>query len=190
MNKKGLLIVVSGPSGSGKGTLLTRLIKEEENIFFSISATTRKPRESEENKIHYFFITKEEFEEQIEQGNMLEYAEYCGNFYGTPKIEVEKQLNLGKDVLVEIEVEGALQVMKKAPDALFIFIMPPSIEELEKRLIGRGTEPQDVIDKRIEKAKKEITQADKYQYIVVNDDLDRAYNQIKEIIEKNKVRGN
>jgi guanylate kinase len=187
MNKKGVLIIVSGPSGSGKGTLLSRLVNDEDDIFFSISATTRQPREEEINGKHYFFITKDEFIKNIEQGNMLEYAEFCDNFYGTPKDEVDKQLNLGKNVLLEIEVQGAMQVMKKCPDAVFIFIMPPSIKELLNRLMNRGTENANVVHKRIEKAKIEMEQANKYDFVVINDDIDRAYNELKKIIDEQKA---
>lgn len=187
MNEKGLLIVVSGPSGCGKGTLLSRLVQENDNIFYSISATTREKRLGETDKVNYYFISKEEFENQIKQDNMLEYAVFCENYYGTPKQPVEQHLLNGNDVILEIEVQGALQVMKKAKEALYIFIMPPSIEELERRLIKRGTETPEIIKKRIERAKIEISFKNKYKYTVVNDNLERAYQEIIDIIKKEKL---
>ena len=183
---KGLLLVVSGPSGVGKGTVLRKLHSESDNMYYSISATTRQPRFDELDGVHYLFITKEEFQNKIEKGQMLEYAEYCGNYYGTPGDIVEQKRNEGVDVLLEIESCGAMQVLSKCGDAISIFIMPPSMEELRSRLLNRGTESEEVVNRRLEKAEEEIKKADQYQYIVVNDDIETAKNKICEIINQHK----
>lgn len=183
---KGLLIVVSGPSGVGKGTVLSELMQENGNIFYSVSATTRQAREGEKDGVNYFFITKEEFEKNIKDGKMLEYACYCDNYYGTPQQAVEQMREQGKDVLLEIEPQGAMQVMKKCPDALSIFISPPSLEELRKRLTERGTESKEVIESRMQKAGEEMSLAENYQYHVLNDTVENAKNTISQIILKHK----
>lgn len=193
MNKKGLLIVVSAPSGCGKGTILNEILKDE-GYYFSVSATTRAPRPGEKNGINYYFLSKEEFEERIKNGQMLEYARYCGNYYGTPKAETEKKLDDGMNVILEIEVKGAAQIKKKCPDAVTIFILPPSIEELENRLRKRGTETEDVISQRVEAARGEIEYAADYDYIIVNDRLEDAVSDFRAVIRaqqlKNLERGN
>ncbi len=183
---KGKLVVVSGPSGCGKGTVLKEVLKSRDNIFYSVSATTRKPREGEINGVHYFFITKEEFLSEIEAGGMLEYAEYVGNFYGTPKKKVEEELEKGNDVILEIETKGAEKIRKAVPEALFIFILPPSVEELASRLKGRGTESEEVIKERLETAKTELASKSEYDYIVINDEVKRASEEILEIINNSK----
>lgn len=183
LNNRGLLIVLSGPSGVGKGTVRKALFElEGHNLVYSISMTTRKPRAGEQNGTDYFFVSKEEFEEKIKKGQMLEYAEFVNNYYGTPVDEVERQLSNGNEVVLEIEVQGALQVREKMKDAIFIFIAPPSMEALEKRLKTRGTEPEDVIKQRIDKARSELNLAYKYDYIVVNDEVTNAADRIMAII--------
>ena len=171
--KKGLLIIFSGPSGCGKGTIVQEILKDE-NFRLSVSATTRQPREGEIDGVHYSFLSREEFQARIDSGSMLEYAQYCDNFYGTPADMVEKMRNDGKNIILEIEVQGALQVMEKCPDAVTIFVLPPSTAELDRRLHKRGTETEDVIAKRIARAKEEIPLAKHYQYIIINDALENA----------------
>ena len=183
---RGLLLVVSGPSGVGKGTVLGKLMEENDNIFYSVSATTRKQREGEVDGVNYFFITKEQFEQNIADGKMLEYATYCDNYYGTPLAAVEQMRDEGKDVLLEIEAQGALQVMKKCPDAISIFVDPPSMEELRRRLTDRNTEGPEVVEKRLRKAEEEMALAHHYQYRVVNDTIEGAKNNISQIIFKAK----
>lgn len=181
-NNKGLLVVCSGPSGVGKGTVIKKLLTEDDGIKLSISATTRGRRSTEEHGREYYFLSKEEFFERVNSDGMLEYAQYCDNYYGTPKKEVENWLNEGKNVLLEIEVDGALQVIKKNKDALSIFIMPPSLDELEKRLINRGTDAKEVIEKRLKQAKLEIKTALEYDYVVINNDVDECAKNIRNII--------
>lgn len=176
--------MLSGPSGVGKGTVRKALFeKKSHKLNYSISMTTRKPRAGEVDGEDYFFVTKEEFQKNIDEGKMLEWAEFVGNYYGTPKDNVEKILNEGKEVVLEIEVEGALQVRAKMPDAVFIFIVPPDREALYNRLRSRGTEPKELIDQRISKADREFMLAHKYDYIVVNDDIDKAADRIIAIIK-------
>ena len=172
---KGMLIVYSGPSGVGKGTIRKKVFERfGDKLFYSISMTTRAPREGEIDGVDYYFVTREYFEEQIEAGNFLEYAEFVGNYYGTPKDKVEEKLNNGYDVMLEIEVDGATQVKQKVEDAISIFVVPPSMEALENRLQGRKTEEQEIIQKRLEKARREIVLAGLYDYVVINDDLEEA----------------
>lgn len=183
---RGLLIVLSGPSGVGKGTVREELFKDESlNLAYSISMTTRLPRPKETNGVDYFFVSTEEFEKNIEAGELLEYAKFVGNYYGTPKNYVDELLEQGKNVMLEIEVQGALQVMAKRPDALTIFLVPPSFEELERRIRGRKTEAEEVVKERLEKARKEIATKDEYKYVVVNDDIIVAKEKIAEIIRNN-----
>lgn len=183
MNKKGILIVVSGFSGAGKGTLMKRLLeKYEETYALSISATTRQPRDGEVHGREYFFITKEEFEKMIAKAELIEYAKYVENYYGTPKFYVEEQLNAGKDVILEIEIQGALKVKKAFPDTLLLFVVPPSAQELKKRLVGRGTESMEVIESRLKRAVEESEGMEEYDYLVVNDDLDICVEQMHRII--------
>ena len=170
MNKEGILIVVSGFSGAGKGTIMKALLERYDNYALSISATTRNPRPGEEEGKAYFFKTTEEFEKMIAQDDLIEYAMYVGNYYGTPKAYVEEQLCAGKDVILEIEIQGALKVKEKFPNTLLLFVTPPSAEELRKRLEGRGTETQEVIDGRMKRAIEEAEYMDQYDYLVVNDE--------------------
>ena len=185
---KGLLIVISSPSGGGKGTILKELFKRHDNLRMSVSATTRAPRPGEEHGVHYYFISKEEFEQNIRDGAMLEYASYVSNFYGTPKAPVENWLNEGKDVILEIEVQGGRQIKEVAPDCVSLFILPPSLEVLESRLRGRGTEPDEVIQKRLGAAKEEIRCLRDYDYTVINDTVEQAVQDIEAIIAAEKLR--
>ena len=184
---RGLLIVVSAPSGCGKGTLLAEILKDKD-YYYSVSATTRSPREGEVDGVNYHFATREEFEDLIKSDGMLEYAQYCGNYYGTPKKEVEKKLSEGKNVILEIEVQGAMQVKEIAPEGVFVFILPPSGSELKKRLLKRGTEEISVIEKRVSEAVGEIKYAEKYDYVIVNDDLSKAVDDFKTVISAEKMR--
>lgn len=183
---KGILIVYTGASGVGKGTILKRLLAKDDNLKLSVSATTRSPRPGETDGVDYYFVDKPEFEKLINNDGLLEHANYCGNYYGTPKKPVYDNLENGYDVILEIEVNGFLQVKEKCPDSITIFIMPPSLEELERRLNGRGTETKEVINDRLQAAKKEITFADQFDYIVINDDLDVATQEALDII--NNIR--
>lgn len=178
---KGLLIVVSGPSGTGKGTVCTKLL-EETTTAYSISATTRAPRAGEIDGKNYYFLTREEFEKRIAAGDFLEYANVYGNYYGTPLGAIRERLANGEDVLLEIDTQGALNVMEKCPDALFIFLLPPSIAELERRIRGRGSETEESLAKRLGAAKEEIAIGKKYKYVVVNDTVKNAVASIKSII--------
>ncbi|WP_416151005.1 guanylate kinase [Salipaludibacillus sp. HK11] len=180
--EKGLLIVLSGPSGVGKGTVCGALRKHDTHIQYSVSATTRLPRKGEQDGLSYFFKSKEEFERMIRENELLEYAQYVDNFYGTPRNYVEDTLAIGHDVILEIEVQGALQVKKTFPEAVFIFLMPPSIKELRNRIEGRGTESKDLIDSRMTIAKDEIDLMDKYDYVVENDEVELAVERIKSIV--------
>lgn len=184
---KGVLFIVSAPSGCGKGTILAEVLKSG-NIYYSISATTRSPRPGEVNGVNYHFISKEEFEELIENNGVLEYASYCDNYYGTPRKPVEDMLNEGKHVILEIEVQGALKVMQKCPDAVSVFILPPSMKELERRLRKRGTEDNDVIKKRLSQAEDEIKYAENYDYIMVNCELEKAVNDLAAIIRAEELK--
>lgn len=183
--EKGLLIVYSGPSGVGKGTILQPLIKEKDlKLCFSVSMTTRKPRAGEIDGKEYFFVSREKFEEAIKNNELLEHAEFVGNYYGTPLNYVEQQRNKGYNVVLEIEVEGAKQVLDKCKDATSIFILPPSIEELEKRIRGRKTEDEITIQKRLNKAKLELGEAKNYKYTIVNESIEDSQNKLREIIKK------
>ena len=188
MNNGRELFVITGPSGVGKATVLSRLLKNIDNVYVSISATTRKPRQGEVNEKDYFFMEREEFEKLIKEGKFLEYAEYVGNYYGTPAGSVNEMLKNGKDVILEIEVQGALKVKEKCPDANMVFIIPPSFSALEFRLRSRGTESDDVIAKRLEKARSEYLMVDKYDYIVINDDIDKAADEIRAIIMSSRCK--
>lgn len=182
MNHKGILIVVSGFSGAGKGTLMKKLVQKYENYALSISATTRAPRPGEEDGREYFFISRDAFEQKIAENGLVEYACYCDNYYGTPRDYVEKQLAQGKNVILEIEIQGALKIKKQYPTALLLFVMPPDVQELKSRLTKRGTETEDVIAKRLERAVKEAEGIEEYDYIVVNDDLDVCVEEMHKII--------
>lgn len=189
MIEKGVLIVISGPSGVGKGTVRAAIFEQKDhNLEYSTSMTTRKPRVGEVDGVDYFFATKEEFLDRIDQGQLLEWAEFVGNYYGTPLDYVQKKLDEGKDVVLEIEVQGALQVKNVMPDACFIFIAPPSMEELRNRILGRGTEEMEVVNKRMAKAEAEIGLAHEYNYIVINDTVENAKSRIMSIIEAEHSR--
>ena len=183
MKRKGILIVVSGFSGAGKGTLMKQLVHSYENYALSVSMTTRSPRPGEEEGKEYFFVTREEFEEKIRQDGLVEYASYCDNYYGTPREYVEKQLEKGKDVILEIEIQGALKIKEKFPTALLMFVMPPSVSELRKRLEGRGTESREVIAKRLKRAAEEAEGIEEYDFIVINDKLEECTARMHELIQ-------
>jgi len=182
LDEKGILFVLSGPSGVGKGTVRQRLFELETDLKYSVSATTRKKRPNEKDGKDYFFKTKSEFLEMIKQDKLLEYAQYVNNYYGTPKAYVEEQLAQGNDVFLEIEVQGALQVKENFPEGVFIFLFPPSLDELKNRIVNRGTETEDLVLNRLKEAKKEIDMMSAYDYVVVNDDVDVAVSKIKAII--------
>lgn len=182
MTHKGELIVVSGFAGTGKGTLMKMLIENYDTYVLSVSATTRGPRQGEVEGVHYFYKTREQFEKMINDNQLLEYAEYVGNYYGTPRSFVEEQMAAGKDVILEIEIQGALKIKKQFPEALLLFVVPPDAKTLYDRLKGRGTETDDIIDKRMKRASEEALGIDQYDYIIVNDDLDECAKQMHEII--------
>ena len=189
MSKRGMLIVLSGPSGVGKGTVRKALFSQPGNdLQYSVSMTTRQPRPGEVNGKDYFFVSKEEFEQHIREGQMLEYAKYVDNYYGTPLKYINDTLDEGKDVFLEIEVNGAMQVRSKCPDGVFIFLTPPDLMELRQRLIHRGTDSMEVINKRIHKAFGEIQMMQNYDYAVVNDQVDNAVTKIKDIIRSERLR--
>ena len=184
MNKKGILAVVSGFSGAGKGTLMKELLNQHQDQYaLSISATTRKPREGEEHGREYFFLTVEEFQNMIAEDALIEHACYVGNYYGTPRSYVEEQMAAGRDVILEIEIQGALEVKKKFPDTLLLFVTPPSAEVLEERLRGRGTETEEVIRERLKRASQEAMYMDQYDYILVNDNLETCVEQMHQLIQ-------
>ncbi len=180
--KRGKLYVISGPSGVGKGTLVSKLLDMRDDVVLSISATTRSPRPGEVDGKNYFFLTKDEFKNLIDADGLIEWAEYAGNFYGTPLDFVEEQLSAGTNVILEIEVQGAFQVKEKLPDATLIFIEPPSMDELERRIIGRGTESEDVIESRMRTARVEMERKMEYDIAVMNDDVDSAVARLSECI--------
>lgn len=186
MTKKGLLLVVSGPSGVGKGTICKEYLGKYDDCALSVSATTRAPRDGEVDGVSYFFLSHEEFRKKIDEGGFLEHAVFCDNYYGTPKDAVMQKLEEGKNVILEIEVQGALQIRSHYPEAVFIFVIPPSMDELEARLRGRGTETDDVISKRLERAKAEFKYIDKYNYTLTNDTVDNAVCVLHSIIEAEK----
>lgn len=188
MNDKGILIVVSGFSGAGKGTLMKRIMEKYDNYALSISATTRAPREGEVDGREYFFKSVDEFEKMIAQEELIEYAKYVSNYYGTPKAYIMEQLKAGKDVILEIEIQGALKVREKFPDTLLLFVTPPSAKELEHRLTMRGTETPDVIASRMARACEEAEFMDHYDYLVINDDLERCVEELHELIQREHRR--
>lgn len=185
---RGLLIVVSAPSGGGKGTILKELFARDENLRLSVSATTRAPRPGEEHGKQYYFISREEFEQLIREGKMLEHAEYIGNYYGTPKGPVEEWTDQGQDVVLEIEVQGGAQIKRLMPECVSIFILPPSMRVLEKRLRDRGTEDDATVRKRLDTARREIPCAKDYDYVVYNDKLEDAVAQIEAILQAEKLK--
>ena len=184
---KGKLLVLSGPSGVGKGTVLGELMKRRSDMCFSVSATTRQPREGEVDGVNYFFVTKERFEEMIRNNELLEYAQFVSNSYGTPRAYVEQQLERGMNVILDIEVQGARNIVNMIPDAVSVYMIPPSYEELEKRLRGRGTETEDQIQGRLQTAINEARAADFYRYIIVNDNLETAVNELDAIMTAEKI---
>lgn len=188
MNDKGILIVVSGFSGAGKGTLMKRIMEKYDNYALSISATTRAPREGEVDGREYFFKSVDEFEKMIAQEELIEYAKYVSNYYGTPKAYIMEQLKAGKDVILEIEIQGALKVREKFPDTLLLFVTPPSAKELEHRLTMRGTETPDVIASRMARACEEAEFMVHYDYLVINDDLERCVEELHELIQREHRR--
>ena len=183
MNHQGILVVVSGFSGAGKGTLMKELLKRYDNYALSIYATTRAPREGETDGKEYFFVTKEQFEKMRDERKLVEYAQYVNNYYGTPKEYVEQKMAEGKDVILEIEIQGALKVKKRFPDALLLFVTPPSAEELRRRLVGRGTETLEVINARLARAAEEASGMEAYDYLLINDDLDRCVEEMHQLIQ-------
>lgn len=182
MDEKGILFVLSGPSGVGKGTVRRALFEQDTNLQYSISMTTRQPREGEVDGVDYFFKTKEEFQQLIKEDKLLEWAEYVGNYYGTPREYVEQTLASGKDVFLEIEVQGAMQVRKNFSQGVFIFLIPPSLEELKNRILGRGTESEAIVHDRMATAKEEIEMMSAYDYVVVNDKIEHAVKRIQSIV--------
>lgn len=182
MKRKGILVVVSGFSGAGKGTLMKKLVQEYDNYALSVSATTRAPRPGEMEGREYFFVSREEFMQRIADDALIEYACYCDNYYGTPREYAQKHLEEGRDVILEIEIQGALKIKEKYPDALLLFVMPPSAAELHRRLSGRGTETKEVIQKRLRRAVQEAKGIEEYDYIVINDDLDTCVEELHAII--------
>lgn len=189
MKKQGILLIISGPSGSGKGTVVEQLCKKD-NFSLSISATTRVPRAYERDGVHYFFHSKEDFLQMQEHNELLEWAEFCGNYYGTPRKYVLEQLTLGKNVILEIEVQGALQVKKIYPDGVLAFLMPPNLEELGKRLTNRGTEDKETINRRIHRAIEEMELVDKYDYVVINDTIEQATEDMFTIVQAERMKSN
>lgn len=183
MKRKGILIVVSGFSGAGKGTLMKKIVQSYDNYALSVSMTTRKPRPGEEEGKEYFFVSREEFTQQIKNDGLIEYASYCEHYYGTPREYVQTQLENGRDVILEIEIQGALKVKAKYPTALFLFVMPPSVEELKRRLEGRGTESPEIIRKRLERAAEEAKGIEEYDFIVINDDLEKCVQKMHALIQ-------
>lgn len=183
MKRKGILIVVSGFSGAGKGTLMKRLVHSYDNYALSVSMTTRSPRPGEAEGKEYFYVTRQEFEHQIENDGLVEYASYCDNYYGTPREYVERQLEKGRDVILEIEIQGALKIKEKFPTALLLFVMPPNAEELKRRLEGRGTESPEVIAQRLGRATEEAEGIENYDYIIINDKLEECVKEMHALVE-------
>ena len=181
--EKGILIVISGFSGAGKGTIVKKLLKTYDNYALSVSMTTRSPREGEREGIEYFFTDQESFKREISAGGLIEYAMYCGNYYGTPRGYVEDQLQAGRDVILEIEIQGALKIKEQIPECLLLFVTPPSAKELERRLTDRGTESDDVIRRRLARASEESEGMEAYDYIVVNDKLDECVREINGLVD-------
>ena len=182
MDQQGILAVVSGFSGAGKGTLMKELLKRYDNYALSVSATTRQPREGEKDGEDYFFVSREYFQQMIEEGRLVEYAQYVNHYYGTPRDYVEKKMAEGKDVILEIEIQGALKVKKRFPDALLIFVTPPSAQELRRRLVGRGTETIEVIGARLRRAAEEASGMEAYDYLLINDEIDKCVEQMHQLI--------
>lgn len=187
-NAHGLLIVLSGPSGAGKGTICRELLRQLPELVYSVSATSRQPRPGEVEGVHYYFRSREKFEEMLARNELLESAEFCGNYYGTPRFAVEQAIQAGKDVILEIEIQGALQVKRRFPQGVFIFIVPPSLDELSERIHKRGTEPEEVIEKRLTTAAHELEYISEYDYVVINDEVPNAVEKLKSILTAEKCR--
>ena len=187
-NNRGVLIVISGPSGAGKGTICQELLNKNDNIYLSVSATTRQPRQGEIDGENYYFLTQEEFEKKVKNNGFIEYANVHGNYYGTPKVNVEKMLEEGKDVILEIDIQGALKVKENFSEGVFIFILPPSMDELKRRIIKRGSETEESLMTRFKNAYQEINYVSKYNYSVVNDTLEIAVSKVESIITAEKCR--
>ena len=188
LHKRGILVILSGPSGAGKGTICKALLEKNENLLLSVSATTRSPRVGEVEGVNYYFISKEEFKKRITNDGFIEYAEVYGNYYGTPESNVEEMLENGKDVILEIDIQGALKVKDKVKNGVFVFILPPSMEELKARIIKRGSETEESLMTRFKSAYQEINYVSKYNYAVVNDTVDSAVRKIESIIQAEKCR--
>lgn len=185
---KGVLVVFSGPSGCGKDTILHHYLNGRKDVFLSVSATTRSPRPGEVDGESYYFISQEQFKEKIAHDGMLEYACYCGNYYGTPRDTVYEKLNAGLDVILEIEVQGALQIKERCPEAVMIFVMPPSMTELQNRLVGRGTEDMETVEKRLNQAREEMKAASQYDYIIVNDTIQQAAADLHAVLRSQRLK--
>lgn len=188
MNKKGILMVVSGPAGVGKGTVCKQFLKENPEVKLSVSATTRSPRPGEEHGREYYFLTKQEFEEKIKTDNLLEYVCFVDNYYGTLKSAVEEKIEAGTDVLLEIEVEGAMNVKKKFPESVLVFVIPPSFTELRDRLTGRGTETEEIIERRLSRALEEFECIKHYDYVLLNDSIENAVENLEKILSAEKLK--
>ena len=185
---QGRLFVISGPSGAGKGTICKKLLDADENIRLSVSMTTRRPRDGEVDTVDYFFVDRSEFEALLREGGLLEHNQYCDNYYGTPRAQIIEWMEQGYNVILEIDYHGAFQVRESYPECVLIFIMPPSIEELEARIIGRGSETEETKKRRLEEAMGEIAQADKYDFVVVNENLDAAVERVSQIIYSERCK--
>lgn len=186
--RKGKTFIICGPSGVGKGTVVARLLASDPTLYFSVSATTRAPRPGEEDGVHYHFLTREQFESWVEAGDLLEYAQYVDNLYGTPRLYVDRAMEQGRDVLLDIEIQGAEQVHRKRPEAVRIYVAPPSWEELERRLIGRGTEDMEIVRSRLARGKEEFAAARDFDYLVINDTVDHAVEEIRAIMAAEHCR--
>ena len=185
---RGVLMVFSGPSGCGKGTVLKEFFASGGDAFLSVSATTRAPRPGEEDGVHYYFLSREDFEQRLSQDEILEHVCYCGNYYGTPRGPVYERLERGENVILEIEVQGGLQIREKCPEAVLVFVLPPSFDELRRRLLGRQTEDMETVSRRLETARQEMQAAYDYDYIVVNDRLEDAVDELKAIFAAEKIK--
>ena len=186
--RRGKTFIICGPSGVGKGTVVARLLASDPTLYFSVSATTRPPRPGEEDGVHYHFLTQERFEEWVQAGDFLEYAQFVGNFYGTPRLYVDQAMEQGRDVLLDIEIQGAEQVHRKRPEAVRIYVAPPSWEELERRLVGRGTEDMEKVKSRLARGREEFAAAKDFDYFVINDTVDHAVDEIQSIMRSEHCR--
>lgn len=188
MLQKGLLVVISGPSGTGKGTVCKKLLAERENVRYSVSATTRKPREGEVDGQSYFFVSESQFLDMLEKDALIEWDKYCDNYYGTPKAFVDQSVERGTDVILEITVEGALEIKQKYPECVLVFIIPPSLEELRRRIESRATECCNVIEKRLEQAENELKYVSKYDYLILNDSVENAVLNIEKVLDAERLK--